>query len=656
MDNFNPAPKKGSIIWRGVTSLTGGLYRAVSKSGLGRIMSGYRKADALLHHDRRRTLRDDCRPMSEARLRVVEAVRASRILQGSAGLFSLFAYAPAGFYGLFLLLFGLLSLPVYFFGPRLVSGLSFERSHLFLCAALVILGLTLLFSRQPTLRLLTTGRLTRWFFVGLLGFSEETVPPVAQGRASVVFKTLAPYLALAMALGCAAASLWLPPLLLPGILLLLAAAGMILAAPEAGVILAITVLPLILYRTDAVLLVSALILWTWLSYGIKLLLMHRAIHFNLIDVAVLIFSLAVCLSGMTGGYVTPESVLTGILCLILFSLFFLITNLMTDGKRLRRCLVGPLLTLAVVLVSKVISLAPAELWNFLAGSKGGDFLKTGLDGLFTAILGWSHPHDDSLIMMAIPFIFAMLFRRDRRLGYYIFHALLLGLSLVLLYVADAMGALLTAGVCLLLFLILLDHRAPAVGILALPVGICGGAWLTSLFPNALTSLLSRLAASQQHREYVWRGAWRMVCENPMGIGLGDRAFVSVYPAYAEVGYASVSSVSGLYMDLMVTMGLPGLFLCLVLIFLFYQKTFTCLRACQTQEHSVLLLGGMISLSTLLIYGLISDAPVYLPVMAVAITIWGVVNAFENLIFDRWDVSAARVVSDHSRAECVLHIK
>ncbi len=656
MDQVNKAPKKGSIIWRKLTGVTGSLYRAVGTCALGRAMTGYRKADALLHHERRRTHRDDCRPMSRARLRVVEAVRGSRLFRGLAGLFTIFAYAPASFYGLFLLFFGLLNIPVYYFGPRLVSGLVFDTSYLFLCGALSVLGLPLLFSRQALVRLLTTGRLTRWCFVALLGLDEEPVSPWEDSRAMTAFRLLSPYLAFLMALGCAIAALWLPTLLIPGILLLVALAGMIFAHPEAGVVLAVTSLPLMLCSSDAVLITAVLILLTWSSFGIKLLFMHRTIRFNLIDVAVLIFALSVGLGGMTGGYVTPTSVLTGILCLILFSLFFLVTNLMIDMERLRRCLVGPVIALLLVLVTMAVTLLPTGLWDFLAGSRGGDALKAAWEALQSTLTGWWHGYTLCLPMMAIPFLTALLFQRNKRFGYYLTNLFLLALSFAALYLAGSSGTLLAAAGCVILFLLLYSHRTLAFGILAIPVGVCGGIWIHSLCSDQLTGLAIRLATAQQYRENVWRGAWRMVCNNPAGIGLGSRAFVSVYPPYAEVGFAAVSGVSSLYMDLMVTVGLPGLFLFLVMAFLFFQKTFTCLRASEAREDTLLLLGGLTSLLTLLVYGLISDAPVYLPIMAVAVAVMGILNAFENMVFDRWDIAAARVVSDDRRAECVLHIK
>ncbi len=652
MDRSRTSPRKGSIIWRKLTDATRRLYRAVGTCHLGRWLTAYRRADAMLHHGRRQTLRDDCRPMSPARLRVLEAVREGKLFRGIASLFSLLADAPAGFYGLFLLFYSILNVLVYFAGPLVFSFLSFETSRLFLYGVLFVVGFPLLFSRQPISRLLLTGRLTGWFFSGLLGLPSESPTEETKGRQT--FKLLSPYLAFLLALGCAVAAVWIHPFLIPCVFLGVSLAGMIFSVPESGVVLSTATLPLLFWNVDAVVLTAVIITVTWAAYGMKLLFMHRTVRLNLIDVAVLFFAASLGLAGMTGGYVTSESVWTGLLYFVLYSLYLLITNLMTERSQLRRCLVGPLLSLCAVLVMTGVTFLPDHLWQWLEGSRGGNLLKSGLEGAFSFFADAASPAYVCMFLIAIPCLFGLLLQRKKRFRHYAMTGALLLLSFGCLYLLSATGAMLTALGCLMLFLLLYSHRTLAAGILTVPWLTCGTVWACTYFTPQIKALAARWAEGQAVRESLWQGAWRTVCEHPAGIGLGDLAFSSVYPMYAEMGYAGVSEIPSLYLTIMLDMGIPGLVLFLFMAFLFIQKTLTCLKVCESTNDSVRILGGLTSWIGLLIYGLVSNTPANPPVMMTVIIVLGVCNAFENVVFDRWDTVVAGMARENNSTDCVIH--
>lgn len=653
MDNTKQAPKKGSNIWRRLTGFTHWLYHAIGSSPLGKGLTAYRRADALLHHDRRRTHRDDCRPMSSARLHLLEAVREGKLFKLISGLFSALARTSAGVYGLFLLFYGLLNVLLYFVGPMLRPELSYELMDLFMSSGMVLLGVPLLFSSKPIVQLLVTGRLTGWFFVRLLGLPAERLvrPQVSEEKQNL--KALAPYLAILLALGCGVAALWISPLVIPLSFLLLCLVGMIFAFPETGVILSVTAVPLVFCSNRAILIPVAVILVTWVAFGVKLLFMHRAIRFNLMDVAVLIFSGSLALAGMTGGYVTATSVWTGLLYFVIFSLYFLITNLMTSRALLRRCLVGPCLSLLLVMGIYVISAVPNGWLDWLMGSRGGDALSGSYEAVRAFLMAQAHPFCLCMPLMAIPFLVSLLWQKRRPL-YYVFLSVMILLCFLALYLTGSVGAPVIAAVCLLLYFLLLSHRCLAVGILAAPAVVSGGVWLYASYASDMGLLMARVAEGQTRREILWRGVWRTVCDYPAGIGLGDRAFEAVYPQYAEAGTAAVTHVSGMYMELLLRTGFPGLILFLAVLFLFLQKTFTCLKLSENTCDTSKLLGGMLALVSLLLYGLVSNAPLHLPILFVAVVVLGVCNAYENTIFDLWDVAQARMSREEHRADCVFH--
>ncbi len=650
-----PASKSpGSWIWCRLTGATRWLYRAVGQSPLGKLMTSYRQADTLFHHHRRRTLRDDCRPMSPARLRLLESVRESRFLRGFSRVFSLLAYTPAAIYGLFLLFCGLFNFLIYFVGPMIFRGLHFDTFRLYLYGVLIVAALPLLFSGQPMVRLLSKGRLTKWLFVSLLGFPEEPTPKIEHGEAMRRFKRGAPYLAFLLGALCAVASVWVHPLLIPGVMLIMGLCGMVFASPESGVVLTSLLLPMVFWQPDAIRVIAALVLLTWLSYGVKLLFMHRTIRFSLMDVAVLLFALSLGLSGMTGGYVTSESITYGLLALILYSLYFLIANLMNERAWLGRCLVGPAVTFGLTVLAVGVAALPDGLWDFLAGSRGGDAVKQGLETVMAAVSHRVQPYDLCVFLMAIPLFGSLLLRRGQRLFYYGGITLLLLLSLGCLYLMGSMGSLLTAILCLLLMLLLYSHRFLSAGILSLPWLLCGGYWLATASLPWMEQLKAGLIRNQAIRERLWTGAWRTVCHHPAGIGLGSHAFSSVYPMYAETGYTAATGVSGMYMEILLVMGIPGLILFVFMMFLFLQKALSCLRISEHWDDTAYLLGGLFAVSSLLIYGIISDAPCYMPAMMAAVLALGICNAYENLVFDSFDAATARMSKDDCRADALIH--
>ncbi len=653
MDNVKKAPKKGSIIWRKLTGFTHWLYHVIGSSPLGKGLTAYRRADALLHHDRRRTHRDDCRPMSPSRLRLLEAVQAGKLFKLISGLFSALARTTAAAYGIFLVFYGLLNVLLFFVGPILRPALSYELMYLFMSGGMVLLGLPMLFSGKPIVQLLVTGRLTGWFFARLLGLPAERLVRPLGAIEKHHAKTVAPYVALLLALGSAVAALWISPLVIPLCFILLCLMGMIFAFPEAGVILSVSALPLVFISNRVLWIPVTVILLTWVAFGVKLLFMHRAIRFNLIDVVILIFSCSLALTGMTGVYVTASSVWTGLLCFVIFSLYFLITNLMTSRALLRRCLVGPCLSLLLVIGIYAIAAVPHGWLDWLLGSRGGNAISGGFEAVRSFLMAQAAPFCLCMPLMAIPFLISLL-RQKRRPLYYASVTVIVLLCFFALYLTGSVGALVIAVGCLVLYFLLLSHRCLAVGILAAPAVACGGMWLYSAYAPNVGTLAARVAEGQERRGMLWRGAWQAVCDYPAGIGLGDRAFEAVYPQYAEAGAAAVTHVSSMYMELLLRTGFPGLILLAAVIFLFLQKTFTCLKVSENASDSSKLLGGMLSLVSLLLYGLVSNAPLHLPIVFVAVVVLGVCNAYENTIFDMWDVAQARMNREEHSADCVFH--
>ncbi|MBE6585052.1 MAG: hypothetical protein E7645_00835 [Ruminococcaceae bacterium] len=651
--NKTEGKKRPSVIWKALVCFSHSLYHVVGDSILGRSFTAYRRADAKLHHERRRALRDDCRPMSPRRAAVLEAVRGSGLFKFFATISSAAAHGPARFYGQFILFYSALGALIHAIEAYIRVEEKINIPLLIIYLSMALMSLPLLFTKRSAVELLIQGRLTRWFFVGLLGLPEDQLAHAAESRRHTGLQKITPYVAFLLAVLAAVLTLWIPPLIVPAAFLLLGLTGMIMAFPETGILLSVMTLPLTLWSNVAFGAMAFLILVTWIGYGIKLLLMRRAIYFNLLDVAVLIFGGAFCLAGFTGAYVTLESVLRGLLGFLIISLYFLITNLMTTRQQQRRCLVGPLVTLGILIVMTLIAAIPSHEPNWLEGSRAGDAIIEAFLAVQTVCREHLRPQDICILLAAIPFI-AGLLARQKRLRYKIALLLLLLTCGACLWFWGSLSGLIVALLSLLLFFLLFSHRNFAALLLSLPALACGGVWLYATFEDTIQRGLVRIFEGVHRRGPIWQGTWQAVCDHPYGIGLGSHAVTSVLPSYVESGATAVTETSGLYMTLLLKMGIPGLVILLFVIFLFLQKTFTSLGVSERREDSLMVLSGTVSLLALLGFGILSDAPAAMSTMLLACIILGICSAKENTVLEAWDTTTVSMACSENRVDMMMH--
>ncbi len=95
--------------------------------------------------------------------------------------------------------------------------------------------------------------------------------------------------------------------------------------------------------------------------------------------------------------------------------------------------------------------------------------------------------------------------------------------------------------------------------------------LAAVLPCLPNSIYSRFGAiftlgesSVRYRCYTWKGVLRLLREHPFGIGVGEEAFLSVYPAYAVSGTERVMHAHNVFLQVAVEIGIPGL-LCFLLL-------------------------------------------------------------------------------------------
>ena len=145
------------ILWGSLNRGTAKLYRLIAGSLPGRIMTGYRRADAAFAGGKRYTGRHTCTPMSPARMRLLSAVESGLLFKGIRALFSGLISLPLAVYGLFLLSYGLAGGIAYFALPYLYRPLAPDMEHLVLSAVLALLAIPLMLTKKTLAETLGVG-------------------------------------------------------------------------------------------------------------------------------------------------------------------------------------------------------------------------------------------------------------------------------------------------------------------------------------------------------------------------------------------------------------------------------------------------------------------------------------------------------------------
>lgn len=625
--------KASSMVWDHINHATAWLYGLLVRSPLGKLMNGYRRADEAFAKGRRYPGRHRCTPMSPARLRLSEAVEGSRVLAVFGAFLRMLFACPLIAYGLFGLCAGFCGAALYFIMPYIRESMTPSVAHTVISAALAVMSLPLVFSTKSLSEALGDSALCRLILVKLLGVPRDRL--CAPKRKVPV---MMPYLMALLGVGAGIATLWVHPVSIPALLLLAGALGLILSNPEAGVVLSTLSLPVIWLDRNLLYLPVLLILLTWISYGIKLLCLHRTMRFGLLDVVVLIFGGMVLISGFTGAVVTVDTVMRSVLLFICLSDYFLIVNLMTTREYIRRCLVGVFISVFLVIVLSYLRIIPVDDLGWLEGSRAGNYLVETIHAGIEHLSGLWVEHSELFLVLVFPWLYAYLLH-TRRVFRKVTGLISIVLALALIVMTSSISALLSVICVTVIFFLLLDHKWLSVGLVSLPAVGVGGWWISYLFPmsDAMSTILSR---SRLFKIQLWDSLWRIVGDYPAGIGVGSDAFDTVYPFYAAPDLGAVTDSGSIFFEILLGYGWGGIILLAVLLFLFFQKSVTCLGHTSATKDRAMILGGVTSLVGAMVFGTVRSFVTAPRVFFTLLLVVALCSAYENIIFDESDVLTA----------------
>ncbi len=632
---FDRKPRVGEYLWHGLCRGMRAVYGAVGRAWPGRILTAYRKAEGSLSGACPSSA-DICRPVSPSRRRLMEAMERGWIPRILKGLFGGLWRCPLACYGLFGLLYSLgmaasLVWRTWHATPRIWPVQAFV-----LCGVLAAAFALLLTTRCSLGESLGRSRLMRLLLVRYLCIPADQLTGTGGRRLTGLSGVLSALFGLLAAVGAAYGGL--PLIAVPLILPALGACGLIFSTPEVGVVLSTALLPFVWLERRAVYFLCGLILVTWCAYGVKLLCLHRSFHLGLLDRVLLIFGGYMLLSAFIGTSGSMDTRILSLMPVILLTDYFLIVNLMTTRAYIRRCLLGVAVSVVIVTGLAYLSRVSVDTLDWMAGSRAGDAIIAAFRDAVEGLSGLWQEHAEIYLVLVFPWLFAYLMHTrlpTRR----VMGLLLLAVDVGLILMTRSITATVCVAVVTVLFVLLLGPKWAAAGAVTLPVASVGAVWLLDRFPISEAFMIT-LSRSRHFKEQLRGSLWRMVADYPAGIGVGEDAFTAVYPAYAAPDLGAVTSSGSLFFEILVSYGWPGLLLLGAVVFFFFQKSFTCLGCTAARRDRAMLLGGVVSMCGVLVFGIFRSFLTVPRVFFTLTLVLALCSAYENIIFREYDVLMA----------------
>ncbi len=347
-------------------------------------------------------------------------------------------------------------------------------------------------------------------------------------------------------------------------LLISVAVGMILVYPEGGVLISISIAPLLgVFESPSVIL-GATVLLTAVSYFIKVLRGKRVFSAGITGLAVYAFLLVVFLSGFAPG--ESNTMENALLCCSLMLIFPLTVNLMKSRRWINACIV------AFVVPSAIVSFVGIA--QYLLGMSPSGWVDSSIySGIESrAVSLFNNPNIlgaylVALFPMALSLTLPKYGTKIRVLGGIVSFYIVLATAFT--FSRSAWIALVAGGI---LFAILISPKGllwcvPVAGILLL---------CTFLFPDTIGARLINFASvadsANNYRIAVWNSSWELLSDCFLfGIGWGEEAFKTAYVSYGADGTQYAMHSHSLYMQVVIQCGIVGLVLLLIAVYSVFRK-------------------------------------------------------------------------------------
>lgn len=555
--NFFVRLVRASIILTALDRFCAYIYHLIKNGFFGYIFSGYRSELNAPFFSGLRNSRTS-RHFAELRYGLCRRFESSVVLNGITYFMKYLLGCRLRVYGAFFASFGFYTAFSAYLYSMFSGGTASVAEHPYILPALVMIlsAIPLVMSKRTlsqSLRETFFGR----FVMLATGFTEDDIADTlgAGGHHGTSFL---------LGIICGAMTYSVSPVyILLGMAALLWL-YLVMIRPELGVLTLFFTMPLF-----PTMLLGAVTAYTVFCYFIKLLRGKRILKLEPIDITVMAFAVLLFFGGTVS--LSEQSLKPALLMVCFIFGYFLTVGLMTTRAWLVRC------SAACVLSATLVSLYGI----FMYFTGGGYSSDAWVDSeMFSAIgrravgtLENPNMFGEYLILI-IPIAVGMLIGRGeglRRIPAF-FCIGIMGVCLILTWSRGAWLGLIFAA---LLFLFMWHRRSVWVilaGIAFIPV-------LPMILPDSIVSRFTSIGnmtdSSTSYRVYIWRATINMIEDNlTTGIGIGEGAWDRLYPLYAYLGVEAAPHSHNLYLQIWLELGIIGLLVFVVFLFLLYQSGFT----------------------------------------------------------------------------------
>ena len=555
--NFFVRLVRASIILTALDRFCAYIYHLIKTGFFGYIFSGYRSELNAPFFSGLRSSKTS-RHFSELRYGLCRRFESSVILNGITYFGKYLLGCRLRVYGAFFASFGFYTA----FSAFLYSMFSGETAsvadHPYILPALVMIlaSIPLVMSKRTLSQALRRSLFGRFVMLAT-GFTEDDVSDTlgTGGHQGIPFL---------FGIVCGAMTYYVSPLY---ILLGMAAflwLYLVMIRPELGVLTLFFAMPLF-----PTMLLGAVTAYTVFCTFIKVLRGKRILRIEPIDITVMAFAVLLFFGGTVS--LSDQSLKPALLMVCFIFAYFLTVGLMTTRAWLVRC------STACVLSATLISLYGIFMYFTGGGYSSSAWLDSemfsGIGGRAVATLENPNMLGEYLILI-LPIAVGMLIGRGeglRRIPAF-FCIGIMGVCLILTWSRGAWLGLIFAA---LLFLFMWHRRSVWVilaGFASIPV-------LPMILPDSIVSRFTSIGnmtdSSTSYRVYIWRATINMIEDNlTTGIGIGEGAWDRLYPLYAYLGVEAAPHSHNLYLQIWLELGIIGLLVFVVFLFLLYQSGFT----------------------------------------------------------------------------------
>ncbi len=584
----NSGEKRGSVIARGFRRFNAWLYAMAVGGFFGKIFTSYTPVNNLLKKSYAVSLLGGSSKLAfflrKLRFRIAGLFDQSAFLYLWRRITSFLIGCRLRFYGSFFMAFG-----VYTGLMHLIKRLAFpaaeaDNSYLLCAIILVLCSLPMILSRKPLAYALSESRMGYFIVTKFLGIPEQKLKdePTKHSE-SYNFAIVAGLL-------CGALTYFVDPFSLIFAFIGLLITALILSYPEIGALLICLFLP---FSTEKELL--SLAGFFVFSYFIKLLRGKRILKIEVFDLALLIFGAVVLFGGVIslGGEDSMSRALASITALLAC---FVTVNVLRTKAWVKRCgfsLFASSFLLSVLLLchffTKIFGLP-------IFGSNvffSAEHLFLGDRRAISMLLSVS-------MILTVSLIRSLSTKKEKTI--FGIGVIMMLVNIVLIGDGGAIFGALLGSVAYLMI-----AKKTTVTTFALFAG--GAVYAFFIIPEALAKkvmmFFDGLASALSATADVWQGHFKIAVTALFG-GVGIDAFEKLYPVFSTTGIANSGGTESLLLRVLCDIGIVGVIIFAILIILFAQNCFEYLSISKDKESSVLTVGGICAVVSMLAQGMFFD--------------------------------------------------